>query len=198
MSSKYGMSETDYYTILNLPTILDTSSLTKDKLKAAYHAALLRNHPDKTAQASVSRRQPPRSNHGESYTVDQIFEAYRALSDPVTRAAYDKILERRGAFGASHQKEANLHRGVEVHDLEDMTFDEKASVWFRGCRCGEDRGYVLRETELEAESSAGQVLVPCTGCSLWITVLFSVVDATSENIDDRPRDGSQMLDSTRG
>lgn len=48
--------------------------------------------------------------------------------------------------------------------------------WTRACRCGDERGYVILEEELEdAEGRGeGEVLVGCGGCSLWVRVGFGV------------------------
>jgi diphthamide biosynthesis protein 4 len=153
-----------------------SSTVSKRDVKAAYHRTLLLYHPDKR-NGSLSAGRPLNSQNEESYTIDQITEAYNTLFDEATRAAYDKQLEwsKEGSNGR-FTKEI-LHNGVEVHDLEDLDYDEDKNIWSRGCRCGDPNGYMLTEAELENESSEGEIYVVCKGCSLWIKVLFGTSES---------------------
>lgn len=77
-------------------------------------------------------------------------------------------------------------------DLEDLSEDgnEDGGVWFRGCRCGDERGFLVTEEDLErgvdAENEGkgttgrGEVVVGCRGCSLWVRVVFAVQDDDEE------------------
>lgn len=60
-------------------------------------------------------------------------------------------------------------------DLEDLGCDESGEeiVWFRECRCGDERGFLVSEDELEKEVEHGEIVVGCRGCSLWLKVLFA-------------------------
>ena len=172
--------ELDYYAILELPRT--SASLSKQHVKAAYRRALLRHHPDKTQTPSPLKDGVSLSNLDDKlyYTIDEIALAYATLSDPVARAAYDggRQLSARGTRpGPAH---ATVHDGVETHDLEDLDLDEIHGRWYRGCRCGDEQGYILTEDALEMESEGGQIYVACRGCSLWVLVLFGVVDAGAE------------------
>jgi diphthamide biosynthesis protein 4 len=61
-------------------------------------------------------------------------------------------------------------------DLDDLVYDEAEVTWHRSCRCGDDRGFLIRETDLEEASDIGELHVGCKGCSLWLRVLFGVVE----------------------
>lgn len=153
-----------------------SSTVSKQDVKAAYHRTLLLYHPDKR-NGSLSTGTPLKPQNEELFTIDQITEAYNTLFDEVTRAAYDRQLEwsKEGSNGR-FTKEI-LHNGVEVHDLEDLVYNEDKNIWSRGCRCGDSNGYMLTEAELERESSEGEIYVACKGCSLWIKVLFGTTES---------------------
>ena len=82
--------------------------------------------------------------------------------------------------------------GVEVVDLADMEFapggagkggDEVGlgdGVYYKGCRCGRERGYEVPVRVLEECVEDGEVVVPCAGCSLWVRVVFAVVEEEEE------------------
>ena len=94
-----------------------------------------------------------------------------------------------------------FYTGCEMVDLEDMEYEcgegtdgAESAIWYRGCRCGEKRGYVVTEEMLNAASARitsgtagendevemggdggiGTVVVGCEGCSLWIAVEFGI------------------------
>ncbi|KAL4913209.1 heme peroxidase [Aspergillus aurantiobrunneus] len=182
-----------------------TPSLSKQQLKIAYHKALLKHHPDKArAIASGKTTTTTTTNlaHGGTLpsppydpsqsestavtiTVDEITTAYKTLSDPSLRAEYDRVLrlDRNRVAGRDKNWGAVFHTGLEVVDLEDLVCDEDAdadadagAVWYRGCRCGDERGFLVSEQDLEREVDSGEVVVGCRGCSLWMKVLFAVQD----------------------
>ena len=164
--------ERSYYEILGLTA---SASTTKQDAKAAYHRALLRYHPDKT-QSNGSLKESSygvERKNASPYTVDQITAAYHTLSDPVTRAAYDKQQQLFSVGSLENYDGKTFHEGLEAHDLEDMNYDDAQNIWYRGCRCGDGKGYTVTEAELERESGEGLIFVACKGCSLWIKVLFS-------------------------
>lgn len=72
------------------------------------------------------------------------------------------------------------HPGLETVDLDDMGYDEKEQMWYRGCRCGKDGAYVITEEELELNAEYGETITPCQGCSLWLRVTFAVADDDEE------------------
>lgn len=175
--------EPAFYTILGL-TGRPPREFSQQDVKAAYHRTLLRYHPDKV-NASVTAETPLLRQAEGLYTIDQITEAYKTLASPVTRTTYDRQLElsRTGAKG-KFTKEI-VHNGVEVHDLENFVHNEDGNFWSRGCRCGDPDGYVLTETELERESSEGEIYVACNGCSLWVKVLFGMTESDREMEEDK-------------
>ncbi|KAL2841277.1 CSL zinc finger-domain-containing protein [Aspergillus pseudoustus] len=196
----------DYYEILSLS--FPSTSLSKQQLKVAYHKALLKNHPDK-ASSAIARdlTSPPASTTTlPSYnnpstttsssspphkpvTVDQITIAYKTLSDPALRAEYDRSLRLDRTRVAEREKTGTVfHTGLEVVDLEDLACDDGSgadgeAVWYRGCRCGDERGFLVSETDLEREAEHGEVVVGCRGCSLYMKVLFAVQDDDEEEED---------------
>ena len=184
-----GRAEPTFYQILGLTGYPSSDPFQQD-VKTAYHRALLRYHPDKI-NAYVTTEPQLLREHEDLYTIDQITEAYNTLSNPVTRAAYDKALDlsngkRRELIG--HK----FHNGVEVLDLEDLSYDDATNVWSRGCRCGDSNGYILTETELERQCRDSEVYVVCKGCSLWIKVLFG----TMEPDIDLEKDGAKEQQQT--
>ncbi|KAK1141538.1 Diphthamide biosynthesis protein 4 [Aspergillus melleus] len=194
----------DHYEILSLPfSSSTTTSLSKQQLKTAYHRALLKHHPDKASPEtkdtdlqtqSQSQSQPhsqlknnlppsptPPTTPKTAYTIDQITLAYRTLSDPALRAEYDRELRLDREKAARREKTGTVfHTGLEVVDLEDLACDEEddgmghQAVWYRGCRCGDEKGFLVTEEELEREVEHGEIVVGCRGCSLWMKVLFAV------------------------
>ncbi|KAL4996893.1 Diphthamide biosynthesis protein 4 [Aspergillus recurvatus] len=176
-----------FYEILNLP--FPSTGLSKQQLKLAYHKALLKHHPDKAVQVTVAKESLSSSNHhpaqtlsSQKITIDAITTAYKTLSDPIQRAEYDRVLrlDRNRVVGAG-DKNGNgtvFHTGLEVVDLEDLNCDEDGdeAVWYRACRCGDERGFLLSEGDLEREVDSGEIVVGCRGCSLYMKVLFAVQD----------------------
>ncbi|KAF2810116.1 uncharacterized protein BDZ99DRAFT_304622 [Mytilinidion resinicola] len=127
------------------------------------------------------------------YSVDDITAAYRTLADPQLRRALDLCLATHHSaqpLGASGRGpgERTWLSGLELVDLDDLVFEEggkgSGAVWYKSCRCGSKRGFVVREAELEEAleeneghgGKGGEVLVGCGGCSLWIRVGFGVVE----------------------
>jgi DnaJ-class molecular chaperone len=169
------ISAPTYYEILGIPEALhDGQGISVQTLKRAYHQALLQNHPDKLqlpARSSLSLQ-------GKFYSVDQISEAFTTLSNSKMRTKYDKELKLRKATSrVAGQNIAQIFRtGVEVVDLDDLDFDETSGTWYKGCRCGDERGFLIREKNLEEAVEDGELGVGCRGCSLWLKVLFGIVE----------------------
>lgn len=179
-------TDKDYYEILNIPSSSagNLPIISKQQLKNAYHKALLKHHPDKS---SPSPTPAPGARDSNAYTIDDITNAYKILSNPELRAEYDRdlILQRKSFNKAAGKSDdVSFHTGLEVVDLEDMTEqgDEAtgSSSWYRSCRCGDEKGFIVTEDELEAEAHHGEILVGCRGCSLWIKVLFAVEEDRRE------------------
>ena len=171
-------SSPNHYEVLSLPLPhTSTPPITAHKLKAAYHRALLRHHPDK----SSALRTPSGRCTKPAYTIDQITHAYTTLLDPATRSAYDHSIFHSGLHqpvGSFQAFPSTDEFRSEVLDLEELSYKNDEGIWYRECRCGLEKGFVVKEQELEsaAEDGAREMLVGCAGCSLWITVGFGVVD----------------------
>ena len=172
-----------HYEVLNLaPSLIDSQTNPTQLIKRAYHRALLRNHPDKATSSQPPSSQSPPSQPS-AFTVDQITAAFNTLSSPASRRAYDTVLRISRPRGAS-TRDANFQTGVENVDLDDLAFDEKDQCWYRPCRCGNERGYLFREADLEEAGDEGELIVGCLDCSLWLRVHFAVVQ------DEGPEDAN--------
>ena len=110
---------------------------------------------------------------GSKYSVDQLLLAYKILADPASRLQYDQSLE---AAPVGTLDTDNPHPGLESVDLDDLEFDEGQITWYRGCRCGNERGFIITEGELEDDAEIGEVVTGCRGCSLWLRVTFAVAE----------------------
>ncbi|RPA90803.1 hypothetical protein L873DRAFT_1848633 [Choiromyces venosus 120613-1] len=126
-----------HYEILSLPAPAPSSSssdsaLTPEALKKAYRKALLHHHPDKS----------PSPQTKTFFSIDQITTAFTVLSNPASRSKYDQELHRQATTTGNG-------RVLQTVDLDDMQYDEGKEVWWRGCRCGEERGFVVTVGDLE-------------------------------------------------
>lgn len=180
----------DYYQILGIRFATSSAALSKQQIKLAYHKALLRHHPDKagavtqdettkgSAHDSISSRWTDETAGQRTYTIDEITTAYKTLSDPTLRSEYDRTLRLDRLKAAGREKTGDVfHTGLEIVDLEDLACDEDGEdgpCWYRDCRCGDERGFLVREEDLEREADHGEIVVGCRGCSLWLKVLFAV------------------------
>lgn len=166
-----------YYEVLGLPEALlkGCSNLSAQTVRGAYRRALLQNHPDKSAN-------PALSSSAVVYSIDQISEAFSVLSNTEARAKYDQELKLQNTTpnGAGVDNKHTFRTGVESVDLDDLTFDVVQRIWYRGCRCGEEKGFLMKEEDLEEAAEDGEISVGCRGCSLWLKVLFGVVEEKVE------------------
>ena len=160
----------NYYQLLGLEEKQNAAVLSSQQVKAAYRRALLQHHPDKKVQTPPSR--PTRNGERSPVTVDEIALAYKVLSEPALRAEYNRWLETDDS-GADTNSRVH-HTGLETVDLDDLAFDPASSLWSRSCRCGDERGFIVTEAELEKNVEDGELFVGCKGCSLWLRVLFGV------------------------
>lgn len=159
-----------YYEILGLPNnVMPNSRFSLQALRTAYRRALLENHPDKNAITSSG-------SSLNNFTIDQITKAYSTLLDPVSREKYDCELQMRQTANEEFRIVKNLRVGIESVDLDDLEFDELNGLWFKSCRCGARRGYIIRENDLEESAEDGEICVECKGCSLCLKVLFWVAE----------------------
>ncbi|KAI0382039.1 hypothetical protein F5Y04DRAFT_253884 [Hypomontagnella monticulosa] len=198
------------------PTLYDILALTPKHLegqagaaqqqkivKQAYRRALLKHHPDKagtsnnndpqedkpSSPSSSTSTSKPDSSHNQPrilYTVDQIQHAYSVLSDRKQRAEYDRALKTAPAQRHQHSASFAFQTGVETLDLDDLDFDERKGLYYRSCRCGNARGYVFTEENLEEFEDDGVLMVECRDCSLWIRVLFAAAEDDDSDGDSDP------------
>ncbi|KAA1479443.1 hypothetical protein DENSPDRAFT_756115, partial [Dentipellis sp. KUC8613] len=154
----------DYYTLLGIPRTADAGTV-----KRAYHAFLLRSHPDRQhsaspASASASNSPSPAPAGAGSVDIGRAKEAYRVLSTPALRTQYDAELVR--------ERKAAGPRPANVISLEEFEEDGSGEVlvWTHPCRCGGT--YRVSEADLET----GRHLVGCGSCSEVVWVGFEVVE----------------------
>ncbi|KAL9095623.1 MAG: hypothetical protein Q9165_002055 [Trypethelium subeluteriae] len=179
------MSSQEHYTSLGL-SASEHTQYDAQSIKLAYRKALLLHHPDKTSQTpphNSSDFSPPKTSVP---TIDDISFAYQVLSNPRTRTEYDRqlLLQSRTTTRRKEDDAEAFHSGLDTVDLDDLAYDEEEGVWTRECRCGQERGFVVTEVELEREVESGEVCVGCRGCSLWLRVVFAV-DAGQEGDEQR-------------
>jgi len=155
--------EIDYYTLLRIPR-----SASPDTIKAEYHRALLRLHPDKLRQ-----RHP--DDPAQSADVGRLHDAFMTLSSATLRAAYDAREE---------QSRTGRPRPAQVVSLERFDCRSRSSprsggggeastttwTWILTCRCGGE--YEVTEEDLER----GLHLVGCGSCSEVIWVGYEVAE----------------------
>ncbi|KAI9315411.1 DNAJ heat shock N-terminal domain-containing protein [Obelidium mucronatum] len=156
------MSQSDritHYEALGIPA--DSSN---EDIKRQYQKLVLQLHPDKAGANTHSPSAAPLHRFSRELHLQLVLKAWEVLRDPETKAIYDRELASNGGRGSSAQ---NGIMNAQV-DLDDMEYNEDASSFSSSCRCGGE--YVITEAELET----GIEIVPCSTCSLCITVLYSV------------------------
>jgi molecular chaperone DnaJ len=89
----------DHYALLGVPR-----SATRAELRRAYRLLALKLHPD-------------RAGYGSTMMFQRVAEAYRVLSDPVTRAEYDRLLRAAEAPPTRPPPAADGHRRIRRDDL---------------------------------------------------------------------------------
>ncbi|KAK3695144.1 CSL zinc finger protein [Podospora appendiculata] len=206
-----------YYDILGIsPTAITThqsESQEQDKalafVKRAYRRALLSHHPDKSKSKLANHHHtsspPYPTTTSTAFTIDQISTAFAVLSSPTRRAEYDKSLrlqhqhqqQQTPSSGNGHTAQL-FQTGIENVDLDDLDVDESGAEeqqWYRSCRCGNPRGYLFGEADLEEASDLGELMVGCADCSLWLRVHFAVVDDDHVDVSTSPRAGDDPKDS---
>lgn len=192
-------AQTTYYSVLGLPTPHRddfTRPLTTTDIRRAYHKALLVHHPDKQngirdATEGKNVELSRVTSKTASRSVDEITEAFRVLVDEQARKEYDRLLllspQQTWNKGLQPGAVDDEQGGVlfDECDLDDLDFDELSNIWFKRCRCGANKAYIITEEDLEREEENREVLVQCGGCSLWIKVKFDVAVENEEARDGR-------------
>ena len=180
----------DAFAILSLPPprTLNGATLTTGQIKTAYRKALLQYHPDKISTESSRNHATPATQRTGAATVDDIALARDILLSPSRRAAHEVQLRIRKSDEGS-KAHFNPSTEYEIVDLDDLHYNEYAAegpVWTRSCRCGDPIGFQITEADLEEalaggsstesqQTSSGELLVCCNGCSLMLRVGFSAV-----------------------
>ncbi|MCJ1375327.1 hypothetical protein MMC20_006562 [Loxospora ochrophaea] len=155
----------NHYEVLGLPRPSSSSTglATAQEIKVSYRRALLQHHPDKAKAALSSEFTTPK------FTIDEIALAYRTLSNPQTRSEYDLSL----SIQTSKAREPeDSYTGLEIVDLDDLVYDEERNSWYKGCRCGNEKGFLVTSEQLEVEAQNGEIVTGCRDCSLWLKVVF--------------------------
>ena len=166
-----AVSQLNHYQVLSLlPPSQTGRDVTVQDIKLAYRRSLLHHHPDKSKSTAPKAANSDRSNP----SIDAITLAYKVLSNATARSEYDRLL--RLQTSSSDLTLEKPHPGLETEDLDDLDYDELQHVWYRNCRCGNGKGFLLTEQELEREAEHGEVITGCRGCSLWLRVVFEVAD----------------------
>jgi diphthamide biosynthesis protein 4 len=147
----------DAYTVLGLD--LEPTKISPEVLKTAYRQALLEHHPDKS-------NQPRETVSSRSFTVQQIREAFLILSDPEKKKEHDKRL------GVTLVQTGET---VDLSELEERENTDSGQLfWTRACRCGDPQGYKVTENDLIENGETEEIAVQCSGCSIWIKVIYSI------------------------
>lgn len=164
-------SQLNHYQVLSLSPPSQTGrDVTAQDIKLAYRRSLLHHHPDKSKSTAPKATNSDLSNQ----SIDAITMAYKVLSDATARSEYDRILRLRTS---NHNAAVEKPRpGLETADLDDLDYDQVQHVWYRRCRCGNGKGFLLTEQDLEREAEHGEVVTECPGCSLCLKVVFEVAD----------------------
>jgi len=150
-----------------------------------------------TSYAAAATCPTGKGSWAQTYTIDQVTTAYKTLADPVARAEYDRALRLEGpgrivgslnwSGDNGDEDDAMFRTGLQELDLDDMEIEicsdldhEGSRIWYHSCRCGSEKGFLIREEDMEREVERGEVVVGCVGCSLWARVLFAVDDGGEE------------------
>lgn len=147
---------TDYYSLLRI-----TRSASPNTIKAAYHRALLRAHPDKIRQRA--------DDSSQLTDVGLLHDAFVTLSSAKLRSVYDA----QGIGGrrtAPRPSQVISFERFECSDLEGSNGRAKSTCWTFPCRCGGK--YEVTEDHLDR----GLHLVGCGTCSEVIWVGYEVVN----------------------
>lgn len=162
LRTRLNDDDPNFYTLLAL-----TKNASSPEIKAAYHRALLRHHPDKNRSTTGTNNYIS----DDQYTVTVIQKAYTTLSDPLLRAIYDSS-ERMKYKPSKEQRPAEL---VSLDEFEAHDGSDDAAFWTYPCRCGS--AYRIDEKQMDQEVH----LIGCQGCSEAVWVGYEVADPDQQN-----------------
>jgi diphthamide biosynthesis protein 4 len=146
----------DYYSLLRI-----TRSDSPNTIKAAYHRALLRAHPDKIRQRA--------DDSSQLTDVGLLHDAFVTLSSATLRSAYDAQGMGSRRTDPRPSQVVSLER-FECSDLQGPDGRAISTYWTFPCRCGGN--YEVTEDHLER----GLHLVGCGSCSEVIWVGYEMVN----------------------
>jgi diphthamide biosynthesis protein 4 len=144
----------DYYSLLRI-----AHSASPNTIKAAYHRALLRVHPDKIRQRA--------DDPAPLEDVGLLHDAFLTLSSETLRSAYDAQGKLNRRTDPRPAQVVSLDR-FECSDPEGSNGGAISTRWTLGCRCGGK--YEVTEDHLER----GLHLAECGSCSEVIWVGYEV------------------------
>ncbi len=170
-----SISSRNHYEVLGLSNSTPTSHIAAQDIRNAYRRALLQHHPDKLDEAQLPNNDL--AIRTARYTIDDISLAYKILSDPRARAGYDRDVRLHNHWARKEGEALTARTGLDNADLDDLNYDEVENKWYLACRCGDDRGFVVTEGDLEKEKEHGEVLTGCHGCSLWMKISFQIAES---------------------
>ncbi|XP_032686675.1 dnaJ homolog subfamily C member 24-like [Odontomachus brunneus] len=138
--------QVNYYEVLGC-----AKKSSHEEIKRAYHARLLRFHPDKSNAFE-------KDDHLRN-KFHEVQEAWRVLGHPPSRREYDAVCRQEELENENDLVYARLA----PDELEETTCDD---MLFYRCRCG-DR-YLVQREDLREQNT--ELRVTCVGCTLVILV----------------------------
>ncbi|GFR46838.1 hypothetical protein Agub_g8476 [Astrephomene gubernaculifera] len=141
--------------------------VTPEQLKQAYHAAVLKHHPDKTRSERVDGADAASTCEGAvatavgAATFQVVQKAWEVLRDSGRRAAYDSELSLK-----EMQQPMSYQDELTLDEMDTDCQDGQGElIYTYPCRCGDQ--YVLHKSEMANHST---VVVPCRTCSNHVLV----------------------------
>mmetsp|Transcript_39782 Transcript_39782/g.88420 ORF Transcript_39782/g.88420 Transcript_39782/m.88420 type:complete len:131 (+) Transcript_39782:110-502(+) len=116
------------------------ATATPHEIKAAYHQAVLKHHPDKAGNDDSS-----------DADFQRVQTAWEVLRDPHLREIHNRELNQ-----ASMQSVMTYADEIELYEMEESVLDG-VQQYTHDCRCGDS--YILLERDLEAVQCS--IALPC-------------------------------------
>ena len=176
-------NENHHYSALDLNQE-DNAATTAEEIKRAYHSIARRLHPDKNLSGG---------NECGNEEFLRVKEAYRMLSDPLQKIAYDEALRRRlgkaeasswiaGKCGGSREisRAEAVSQKVNLASMHsELVTDESGAegkLYTCPCRCGDEFELYADEIEKKNSASLTKKLIECLSCNLTIVVFIGGED----------------------